>query len=199
MKRCVDLFISLFAILVLWPAFLLVPLLIKISMGGSILYIQKRAGLYGMPFDLYKFRTMTDGRNKAGQLLSDEDRLTKLGIILRKFSLDELPQLINVLKGDMSLVGPRPLLIDYLPRYTDEQSIRHQVKPGITGWAQIKGRNSLSWEKKFLLDAWYVKNQSIKLDLYILFVTFYKVIQSDGIRNTNHATMPEFKGRNEAK
>lgn len=163
-------------------------------MRRPILFHQLRAGLYGRPFWLYKFRTMTDARDSNGRLLPDEQRLTRFGRWLRSTSLDELPELWNVLKGDMSLVGPRPLLVEYLDRYSPEQARRHEMKPGLTGWAQVNGRNALSWEEKFRLDVWYVDNWSIWLDFKILWLTLVKVLTRDGISAHGHATMPEFKG-----
>jgi lipopolysaccharide/colanic/teichoic acid biosynthesis glycosyltransferase len=163
-------------------------------MGRPIFFKQIRPGLRGNPFLIYKFRTMLDLRDENGNLLPDEKRLTKIGKFLRNTSLDELPELWNVLKGDMSLVGPRPLLMEYLGRYTPEQARRHNVKPGITGWAQINGRNAISWDEKFKLDVWYVDNWNIFLDLKIIFITLIKVIKREGISAEGHATMPEFKG-----
>ncbi len=163
-------------------------------MGRPIFFKQARPGLYGKPFVLYKFRTMLDLRDQTGKMLPDERRLTSFGRWLRSTSLDELPVLFNVLKGDMSLVGPRPLLMEYLDRYTTEQARRHEVKPGITGWAQINGRNAISWEEKFALDVWYVDNWSLLLDFRIIFLTILKVLKHEGISADGHVTMPEFKG-----
>jgi sugar transferase EpsL len=176
------------------PIIIIVALLIKLKLGTPILFKQQRPGLNGKPFYLFKFRTMTDAKNRNGELLSDEIRLTPFGLILRKLSLDEFPQLINVIKGDISLVGPRPLLMEYLPLYTKEQFKRHEVKPGITGWAQVNGRNAISWEEKFELDVWYVNNQSFFLDLKILFLTVYKVFKSEGINQPGNVTMERFTG-----
>lgn len=162
-------------------------------MGRPIFFKQVRPGLYGKPFVLYKFRTMLDLRDQTGKMLPDERRLTSFGRWLRSTSLDELPVLFNVLKGDMSLVGPRPLLMEYLDRYTPEQARRHEVKPGITGWAQINGRNAISWEEKFALDVWYVDNWSLLLDFRIIFLTILKVLKHEGISADGYATMPEFK------
>jgi len=162
--------------------------------GSPILFRQTRPGLNGNPFTLYKFRTMTDERDVDGNLLSDSERLTKIGRFLRSTSLDELPELFNVVKGDMSLVGPRPLLMQYLERYTPEQARRHEVKPGITGWAQINGRNAITWEEKFKLDVWYVDNQSLLLDLKILFLTIVSVLKREGINQLGHVTSEEFMG-----
>ena len=194
MKRLFDILISLLLLLCFFHVILLVAVLVKFKIGSPILFKQQRPGIHGHPFYLYKFRTMTDARDSNGELLSDHVRLTKFGKSLRKYSLDELPQLINVLKGQLSLVGPRPLLMEYLPLYSQEQAKRHNVRPGITGWAQINGRNSISWDEKFKLDVWYVENQSFLLDLKILYLTFSKVLKSEGITNNKHVTMPAFKG-----
>lgn len=194
MKRFMDLIISLTIVTLLSPVILIVTLMVRVKMGSPVYFKQERPGLKGKLFFLYKFRTMNSLKDEQGNLQSDGVRLTPFGKILRKYSLDEIPQLINVIKGDMSLVGPRPLLTEYLKLYTENQNKRHDVKPGITGWAQVNGRNSISWEEKFELDVWYVENQSIFLDFRILFLTFVKVIKSEGIQNGNHATMPDFKG-----
>ncbi|HHT7240232.1 MULTISPECIES: sugar transferase [Bacillus] len=194
MKRFFDVFISLTLLLCSSLIILLVACIVRVKLGSPILFKQQRPGVHGQPFYLYKFRTMTDARDSNNELLSDHARLTKFGEFLRKYSLDELPQLVNVLKGQLSLVGPRPLLMEYLPLYSKEQSKRHNVRPGITGWAQINGRNSISWDEKFKLDVWYVENQSFLLDLKILYLTFSKVLKSEGITNDNHVTMPVFKG-----
>ncbi|HHK5535690.1 TPA: sugar transferase [Bacillus mobilis] len=194
MKRLFDILISLLLLLCFFHVILLVAVLVKFKIGSPILFKQRRPGIHGHPFYLYKFRTMTDARDSNGELLSDHARLTKFGKILRRYSLDELPQLINVLKGHLSLVGPRPLLMEYLPLYSQEQAKRHNVRPGITGWAQINGRNSISWDEKFKLDVWYVENQSFLLDLKILYLTISKVLKSEGITNNKHVTMPIFKG-----
>lgn len=194
MKRCFDLFISLFLLLFFSFVIALIAILVKFKLGSPIFFKQERPGLYGKPFNLYKFRTMTDEKDENGDLLSDEIRLTSFGNFLRKYSLDELPQFINVVKGQLSLVGPRPLLMTYIPLYSQEQAKRHNVRPGITGWAQINGRNSISWDEKFKLDIWYVENHNFYLDLKILCLTFVKVLKSDGIQNSSHATMPVFKG-----
>lgn len=164
------------------------------KLGSPIIFKQQRPGLYGKPFYLYKLRTMTDERDNKGQLFPDDKRLTPFGKLLRRFSLDEYPQLINVIKGDISLVGPRPLLMEYLPLYTKEQFKRHNVRPGITGWAQINGRNELTWEEKFRLDIWYVNNYSFWLDIKILILTVYKVIISEGINQPGNATVETFRG-----
>ncbi|MEH7884026.1 sugar transferase [Bacillus sp. JJ1609] len=194
MKRLLDLISSILLLIMLSPIILFTAMFVKVKLGAPVLFKQKRPGLYGKPFYLYKFRTMTDGRDRNGNLLSDKLRLTPAGQFLRKYSLDELPQLINVLKGELSLVGPRPLLMEYLPLYTKEQAKRHLVKPGITGLSQISGRNTLSWEEKFKLDVWYVQNQSFLLDLKILWRTVYKVIQTEGVTQPGNVTMEPFKG-----
>ncbi|MCG8398355.1 sugar transferase [Bacillus atrophaeus] len=168
--------------------------IIRLKIGSPVFFTQVRPGLNGKPFTLCKFRTMTDERDKEGNLLPDEVRLTKTGKLIRKLSIDELPQLWNVIKGDLSLVGPRPLLMEYLPLYTNKQQRRHEVKPGITGWAQVNGRNAISWEKKFELDVWYVDHRSFFLDLKILFFTVRKVLISEGIHQSDHATSERFRG-----
>lgn len=199
MKRCVkrgiDIIVSFILLILLFPFLLAIALFIRVTMGSPVLFRQRRPGLHGRPFVMLKFRTMLDARDKQGNLLPDEMRLTRLGNFLRSASLDELPEFINVLRGDMSLVGPRPLLMEYLDRYTPEQARRHEVKPGITGWAQVNGRNALSWEEKFKLDVWYVDNWSLLLDLKILWLTLVKVIKREGICAEGCATMPEFRGR----
>jgi len=194
-KRLIDIVGSVIAILIFSPLMLIIALLILKNMGTPIIFRQKRAGYKGQPFTIYKFRTMLEIRDKNGALLPDDKRLTPLGKFLRKSSLDELPEFWNVLKGDMSLVGPRPLLVEYLERYTPEQMRRHEVKPGITGWAQIHGRNAITWEDKFRYDVWYVDNWSLWLDLKILALTVLKVIKQEGISAEGHATAPEFKGK----
>lgn len=199
MKRLFDFICSLLGIIVLSPVMVVVAILIKIKLGSPVIFKQQRPGLHGKPFYLYKFRTMTDERDENGELLPDHLRLTPFGQFLRKYSLDELPQLFNVLKGDISLVGPRPLLMEYLELYTPEQARRHEVKPGITGWAQVNGRNAISWEEKFKLDVWYVDNQSFWLDLKILFLTAIKVLKSEGISHEGHVTMEKFTGTKNVK
>ncbi|WP_319005749.1 sugar transferase [Metabacillus niabensis] len=194
MKRSFDLLVSLALLIFLSPIHIILACLVKKKLGSPIIFKQQRPGLNGKPFYFYKFRSMTDEKDDNGRLLPDGKRLTSFGKFLRKYSLDEFPQLINVVKGDISLVGPRPLLMEYLPLFTKEQYKRHQVRPGITGWAQINGRNSITWEEKFKLDVWYVENQSFLLDLKILFLTIKKVINSEGIKHGDHATMPVFKG-----
>lgn len=193
-KRGMDILLSTFFLILFSPIMLLITILIYINLGSPVIFKQLRPGLHGKPFYIYKFRTMKDLRDENGNLLPDGQRLTQFGAFLRSTSLDELPELINVLKGDMSLVGPRPLLMEYLDRYTPEQARRHEVKPGITGWAQINGRNAISWEEKFKLDVWYVDNWSIWLDLKIMAITLIKVLKREGISAEGHVTMPEFKG-----
>ena len=193
-KRLIDIVGSFIGLTLSSPLIIVVAIVIYFTMGRPIFFKQIRPGLRGTPFLIYKFRTMLDLRDENGNLLPDEKRLTKIGKFLRNTSLDELPELWNVLKGDMSLVGPRPLLMEYLGRYTPEQARRHNVKPGITGWAQINGRNAISWDEKFKLDLWYVDNWNIFLDLKIIFITLIKVIKREGVSAEGHATMPEFKG-----
>ena len=192
MKRFLDIIISVTALIILSPLLLIIAIFIRWKMGQQVLFCQERPGLYGCPFTLYKFRTMTDTRDEKGNLLPDSERLTKFGRFLRSTSLDELPELFNVIKGDMSIVGPRPLLMQYLDRYAPEQARRHEVKPGITGWAQINGRNAISWEEKFKLDVWYVDNWSIWLDIKIIVITIWKILKREGINQEGQATMEEF-------
>ena len=192
MKRTLDLIISLGLMIFVLPIMLIVALLIYIKIGYPCIFRQKRPGLQGKPFYIYKFRTMTNAVDEVGNLLPDKNRITELGRILRKFSLDELPQLLNVIQGELSLVGPRPLLMEYLPIYSSEQVRRHDVKPGITGWAQVNGRNSISWEEKFELDVWYVDHQSFWLDIKILCMTLLKVVKSEGISQQGQVTMEAF-------
>lgn len=194
MKRIFDLLISLFLLLCLSSVIVVVAVLVRLKLGSPIIFKQQRPGLHGKPFYLYKFRTMTDERDNQGKSLPDQVRLTTFGKFLRKCSLDELPQLINVVKGDISLVGPRPLLMEYLPLYSSEQAKRHDVKPGITGWAQVNGRNAITWEEKFKLDVWYVNNQSFLIDMKILFLTLIKVFKSEGVNQDGHVTMERFTG-----
>lgn len=194
MKRLFDFFVALLLIILLFPLLILIALIAGVSIGLPVLFRQQRPGLHGRPFVIYKFRTMTDAKDGNGNLLSDDQRLTKFGRFLRSSSLDELPELFNVLKGDMSLVGPRPLLMEYLPLYNSEQAGRHEIKPGITGWAQVNGRNAISWDEKFKLDVWYVDNQSFWLDLKILWMTFIKVLKREGINQARQATMRKFEG-----
>lgn len=194
MVRFFSFMVSLVALLALSPLIVLVALFIRIKLGSPVLFKQVRPGLYGKPFNMLKFRSMLDAVDKDGNPLPDEQRLTRFGKVLRSTSLDELPGLINVLKGDMSLVGPRPLLMEYLPLYSEEQSRRHEVRPGITGWAQVNGRNAISWEDKFKLDVWYVDNRSLWLDIKILFLTVKKVFVREGISAAGEATMSKFTG-----
>lgn len=193
-KRIFDFIVTLFLIIVLLPIIMFVAVLIRFKLGSPILFTQDRPGLNGTVFKMMKFRTMLDGKDKHGNLLPDNERMTKFGAFLRSTSLDELPGLFNVLKGDMSLVGPRPLLVQYLPLYSTEQARRHNVRPGITGWAQVNGRNAISWEDKFKLDVWYVDNQSFWLDTKILFLTVKKVFVREGISADGHVTIEPFKG-----
>lgn len=194
MKRFLDISAAFFGLILLSPLILLLIILIRMKLGSPICFTQIRPGLKGKPFKIIKFRTMTDTRDVDGRLLPDSVRLTTFGRFLRSTSLDELPELWNVLKGDMSLVGPRPLLMEYLTYYSPEQARRHEVRPGITGWAQINGRNAISWEEKFKLDVWYVDNQTFLLDLKILILTVKKVFVREGISAEGEATMPKFTG-----
>ena len=194
-KRLFDLILTGLLLPVLLPLMAIVVLLVRLKLGGPVLFAQARPGLHGKPFIMRKFRTMTDERDAAGNLLPDSARLTPFGAFLRSTSLDELPELFNVLKGEMSLVGPRPLLMEYLERYTPEQARRHDVRPGITGWAQVNGRNSVSWDTKFDLDIYYVDHYSLPLDLKIIAMTLLKVIQRDGISEPGQMTAQEFMGR----
>jgi len=194
MKRIFDIFVVLISLLLLIPIYFLVILVVKIKLGSPIFFKQPRPGLEGKVFNIHKFRTMTNECDSNGVLLSDSKRLTQFGKFLRSTSLDELPSLWSVLKGDMSLVGPRPLLVEYFPLYSERQSRRHEVRPGITGWAQVNGRNAISWDEKFELDVWYVDNQSIWLDVKILWLTVKKVIVRDGITAQGDVTMPIFRG-----
>jgi lipopolysaccharide/colanic/teichoic acid biosynthesis glycosyltransferase len=194
MKRLMDILISAAALCVLLPVMVVIGFLVWIKMGWPPFFSQLRPGLDGKPFTMHKFRTMSAEKDGSGRLLSDADRLTPFGRFLRATSLDELPELWNVFKGEMSLVGPRPLLMEYLPLYSPEQARRHEVRPGITGWAQVNGRNALSWEEKFALDVWYVDNQTAALDLRILWMTLMAVLRRDGISASGHETMPRFEG-----
>ena len=193
-KRFFDFSATAFGLLVLALPLLLLALLVRTKLGSPVFFRQTRPGLHGKPFEMVKFRTMTDARDTTGSLLPDSERLPPFGRFLRASSLDELPELWNVLKGEMSLVGPRPLLMEYLPLYTPEQYRRHEVRPGITGWAQVNGRNAISWEEKFALDVWYVQNQSFWLDVKILWLTVKKVLVRDGISAAGEATMAKFTG-----
>jgi len=192
----IDMGVAITVLLICAPILVAIALALRWSLGKGIFFLQQRPGLYGRPFIIYKFRTMTNARDANGDLLPDSERLTRLGQILRSTSLDELPELFNVLKGEMSIVGPRPLLMKYLERYSTEQMRRHEVKPGITGWAQVNGRNAISWEDKFKLDVWYVDHQSLWLDLRIIALTILKVFKQEGISQPGHATMEEFLGSN---
>ena len=194
LKRLFDLLVTLLSLVVTLPILLVISLMVWVFLGTPVLFLQQRPGYKGRPFITYKFRTMTNRRGPDGKLLADADRLTPFGRFLRSTSLDDLPQLWNVLRGEMSLVGPRPLLMGYLERYTPEQMRRHDVLPGITGWAQIHGRNVLSWDEKFRMDVWYVDNWSFGLDLRILFLTPWKVFRREGISQPGHVTAEEFKG-----
>jgi lipopolysaccharide/colanic/teichoic acid biosynthesis glycosyltransferase len=191
-KRLLDLLLVIPALIILAPVYIIVALLVRIKLGTPVLFNQIRPGLHGQPFTMHKFRTMTDARDAEGNLLPDEDRLTSFGLWLRSTSLDELPELFNVLKGDMSLVGPRPLLMRYLDRYTTEQARRHNVQPGITGWAQVNGRNTTDWETRLAQDTWYVDRISLWLDLVILVMTVSKVLQREG--TVADANLPDFWG-----
>lgn len=194
MKRTVDIIAALFALFLLWPVLLVVTIFICFKLGTPVLFKQERPGLNGNVFEMVKFRSMRDAFDKSGSALPDSERLTLFGLKLRSSSLDELPGLWNVLKGDMSLVGPRPLLVEYLPLYNEEQAKRHDVRPGITGWAQVNGRNAISWEDKFKLDVWYVENRTFWLDIKILFLTVKKVFVKEGISADGEVTMAKFKG-----
>ena len=196
-KKMLDFLLSFLLSIILLPILIFISILIYFSMGSPIIFAQKRPGLKGNPFTFYKFRTMLDEKDSVGKYISEKHRITRLGRILRRLSLDELPSIFNVLKGDMSFIGPRPLLMEYLPLYSKKQFSRHNIKPGITGWAQINGRNSISWEEKFEFDVWYVKNQSVLLDLKIFFLTIWKVVKKEGIDNSKNSTMPPFLGSNE--
>jgi lipopolysaccharide/colanic/teichoic acid biosynthesis glycosyltransferase len=194
MKQCFDLVVAVVALLALAVPLLVLVWLVRSKLGSPVLFRQVRPGLHGRPFEMVKFRTMTDERGADGALLPDAQRLKPFGRFLRASSLDELPELWNVIKGDMSLVGPRPLLMEYLPLYTPAQARRHEVRPGITGWAQVNGRNAISWEEKFALDVWYVDHRSLWLDLRIVWMTLLKVLVRDGISAVGEATMPRFTG-----
>lgn len=196
-KRIGDIFASALGLLLLSPLFVLIALAIRFSMGRVILFKQQRPGKDGRIFTMYKFRTMSDSRDAEGRLLADEQRMTRVGSVLRRSSLDELPELLNVLRGEMSLVGPRPLLTEYLPLYSARQARRHEVRPGITGWAQVNGRNAISWERKFEYDVWYVDNQSCALDLKILLMTVAAVFRREGISQEGQATAERFEGPSE--
>lgn len=194
LKRFVDLLISFFGLIIILPVFFAVLIGLTIANSGKPFFYQSRPGKKGRVFRIIKFRTMNERRGEDGELLPDSERLTKIGAFVRKTSLDEIPQLINVLKGDMSLIGPRPLLVQYLPLYNEHQARRHEVRPGITGWAQVNGRNAISWKQKFDYDVWYVDHLSLGLDLKILYLTVLKVVKRDGISQEGQATMEAFKG-----
>lgn len=195
MKRVFDLMVSIIVLAMFFVPMVLVGILVRYHLGTPVLFRQIRPGLGGKPFQMIKFRTMRDLRDSQGKLLPDSDRLTKFGRFLRASSLDELPEVWNVLKGDMSLVGPRPLLMDYLSLYTPAQFRRHEVRPGITGWAQVNGRNALTWEERFEMDIWYVDNRSFVLDMKILWMTIWKVLRSEGVSQAGQATMEKFRGK----
>ena len=193
-RRLTDLIGSIIGLIALSPLLIIIIFIIKLKLGTPVIFSQLRPGLNEKTFKFYKFRTMTNAKSADGSLLPDKDRVTPLGNFLRKTSLDELPSLFNVLKGDMSLVGPRPLLVEYLELYSPEQARRHEVKPGITGWAQVNGRNGISWEEKFTLDVWYIDNQSFWLDIKILWKTAWGVLKREGISHPNHVSMEPFRG-----
>jgi lipopolysaccharide/colanic/teichoic acid biosynthesis glycosyltransferase len=198
-KRVFDLFTTVLILLILSPVLAVLALLVRLLIGSPVLFRQTRPGYQGQPFTLYKYRTMTEARDSQGELLPDEKRLTALGHFLRTSSLDELPEIFNILRGEMSLVGPRPLLMQYLDRYTPAQARRHEALPGLTGWAQIHGRNILSWEEKFRLDVWYVDNWSFRLDLKILAITLGKVVKREGISQEGHISAEVFMGTEKAE
>ncbi len=199
LKRLFDIIASLAGLVLLSPVLLVVALLVRVKLGAPVLFKQQRPGLHGQPFIMYKFRTMRATVDAGGQPLPDSQRITPLGRVLRATSLDELPELWNVLKGDMSLVGPRPLRMEYLQYYSQEQNKRHDVRPGITGWAQVNGRNVISWEEKFALDVWYVSNQTFLLDIKILFLTVKMVLCRSGVNASEDITMPKFTGSKSPK
>ena len=196
-KRILDIIYSLGFILCFWWVYILVAILVRVKLGSPVIFKQQRPGLNGKVFMMYKFRSMTDARDKDGKLLSDEERLPKFGKLLRATSLDEIPEFFNILKGDMSLVGPRPLLVQYLERYNERQARRHEVRPGITGWAQVNGRNAISWEQKFEYDVEYVEKCSFLLDMKIIFMTIKKIFIREGISQEGNVTMEEFRGSKE--
>lgn len=193
-KRLFDILVSAFALIVFLPLILILMVLVRVKLGSPVFFTQTRPGKDGKPFQMIKFRSMTNAKDASGNLLPDDQRLPTFGKLLRSTSLDELPELINVFKGDMSLVGPRPLLMQYLDRYTPEQRRRHEVRPGITGWAQVNGRNNVPWEDRFRMDVWYVDNRTLLLDLKILWMTVLKVVKRSDVSQEGHATMTEFMG-----
>jgi lipopolysaccharide/colanic/teichoic acid biosynthesis glycosyltransferase len=193
-KRFIDLIVSLVAFTLLLPLFIIITALLYLANQGKPFFVQQRPGKHGRIFWLVKFKTMNDRKDAAGNLLSDAERLTPVGKFIRKTSLDEIPQLINVIKGEMSLIGPRPLLVEYLPLYNDTQKRRHEVRPGITGWAQVNGRNAIGWKEKFELDVWYVDRMSFLLDCRIMIFTLLKVVKSEGVSQQGHVTMTKFEG-----
>jgi sugar transferase EpsL len=195
-KRLFDISIAIILLIIFSAPMIIIACILKVTMGSPVLFIQQRPGLQGVPFYLYKFRTMGEAKDERGEPLPDEVRLTSVGKFLRRFSLDELPQIINVIKRELSFVGPRPLLMEYLPKYSPEQARRHEVKPGITGWAQVNGRNAISWDEKFKLDVWYVDHWSIWLDMKILWLTAIKVLNRESINYPGEATMTKFTGSN---
>lgn len=195
-KRLIDFFAALIGFIILSPIFIVVTIFLFISNKGKPFFLQQRPGKNERIFSIIKFKSMNDKVDEHGNLLSYEQRITKVGAFIRKYSLDEIPQLINVIKGDMSLVGPRPLLVEYLPLYNEEQRLRHKVKPGITGWAQVNGRNTISWQKKFELDVWYVNNISWLLDLKIILLTIKRVVKKEGVNSSENLNMPVFTGNN---
>ena len=198
-KRLLDVIMALVMVIILSPVIITVAIYLMVALRGTaIIFRQRRAGYSNKPFNVYKFKTMLDTKDADGKLLPDEQRLTKTGIMLRKYSLDELPQLFNILNGTMSFIGPRPLLVDYLPLYTYRQLRRHEVLPGISGWAQVNGRNAISWEQKFEYDVWYVDHVSLQTDIRIMWRTVRKVFKTEGISQQGHATMPVFKGANKS-
>lgn len=199
MKRLFDLIVALTALIMLFPILVVLYIIIAKKMGTPVFFVQARPGMHGKIFNMVKFRSMTDAKDANGELLPDAERLSPFGQMLRATSLDELPELWNVVTGDMSLVGPRPLLIEYLDRYTPEQAKRHDVRPGVTGWAQVNGRNALSWEEKFALDTWYVENRTFWLDIKILLKTVYKVVAREDVSAENEATMARFEGSKKEK
>lgn len=197
-KRPLDLLAGVLTLIAISPLLLVIYVLLRLTIGAPVVFRQTRPGYHGRPFIIYKFRTMSDRRDHSGRLLPDEMRVTRVGQIVRSSSLDELPEIFNVLRGEMSFVGPRPLLMQYLDRYTAEQARRHEVVPGITGWAQVHGRNALTWERRFDLDVWYVDHQSFVLDVRILGLTFWKVIKREGISQDGYVSAPEFRGSDPA-